>query len=211
MVTPEVTLKAPNAHFDDWVLLNVGNEGLYRVDYDDSNWSHLIRQLQNDSSVIPVANRAQIIDNLFHLALAGYRQPTWRKKRDTLPWTHFVRLARALPHAAVANHSDWSALNRRICKGIVSDLGTAAKEPAMPLARSDFKYDVLQYCCQFGHEKCPALFFMRRHNPYQKTDDGSSSGHISDRTDAVSFLPDTAYLNAMTIFGGVLDRYTTTS
>ncbi|KAH7961383.1 hypothetical protein HPB52_008730 [Rhipicephalus sanguineus] len=74
MVSPEVTLKAPNAHFDDWVLLNVGNEGLYRVDYEDSNWSHLIRQLQNDSSVIPVANRAQIIDNLFHLALAGYRQ-----------------------------------------------------------------------------------------------------------------------------------------
>ncbi|XP_075724523.1 thyrotropin-releasing hormone-degrading ectoenzyme [Rhipicephalus microplus] len=191
MVTPEVTLKAPNAHFDDWVLLNVGNEGLYRVDYDDSNWSHLIRQLQNDSSVIPVANRAQIIDNLFHLALAGYRDRLYasalhfrtfemffaslaylEKERDTLPWTHFVRLARALPHDAVANRSEWSALNRRICKGIVSDLGTAAKEPAMPLARSDFKYDVLQYCCQFGHEKCPALFFMRRHNPYQKTDDG---------------------------------------
>lgn len=181
MVTPEVTLKAPNAHFDDWVLLNVGNEGLYRVDYEDANWSHLIRQLQNDSSVIPVANRAQIIDNLFHLALAGYRTFQMffaslvylEKERETLPWTHFVRLARALPHGAVANNrTAWSALNRRICKGIVSDLGSTANEPAMPLARSDFKYDVLQYCCQFGHEKCPALFFLRRHNPYQKTDDG---------------------------------------
>ncbi|KAH9370576.1 hypothetical protein HPB48_002493 [Haemaphysalis longicornis] len=74
MTTSEVTLKAPNAHFDDWVLLNVGNEGLYRVEYDDSNWRHLIRQLCNDSSVIPVANRAQILDDLFHLALSGYRQ-----------------------------------------------------------------------------------------------------------------------------------------
>ncbi|KAK8778541.1 hypothetical protein V5799_020120 [Amblyomma americanum] len=182
MLTPEVTLKAPNAHFDDWVLLNVGNEGLYRVDYEDSNWSHLIRQLQNDSSVIPVANRAQIIDNLFHLALAGYRTfdmffaslAYLERERETLPWTHFVRLARALPRSAVVNRTAWSALNRRICKGIVSDLGSTASEPAMPLARSDFKYDVLQYCCQFGNDKCPALFLIHRHNPYQREDDGAS-------------------------------------
>ncbi|KAH9370577.1 hypothetical protein HPB48_002492 [Haemaphysalis longicornis] len=87
------------------------------------------------------------------------------REREALPWAHFARLARALPRSAITNRTWWAALNSRICKGIVSGLGSSANEPALPLARSDFKYDVLRYCCQFGHEKCAALIFMRRHHP----------------------------------------------
>ncbi|XP_005989844.1 aminopeptidase N [Latimeria chalumnae] len=56
----------------EWVLANINVTGYYRVNYDSENWKKLIRQLETDSSAIPVINRAQIIDDAFNLARAKY-------------------------------------------------------------------------------------------------------------------------------------------
>lgn len=78
----------------DWVLVNIDVVGYYRVNYDDGNWQKLLKQLETDHKVIPVLNRAQIIDDSFNLARAEHRNTTaaldttryLREERDYIPW-----------------------------------------------------------------------------------------------------------------------------
>ncbi|KAL5020482.1 hypothetical protein ScPMuIL_003374 [Solemya velum] len=56
---------------DKWILANVRQYGYYRVNYDDHNWRELIRQLDNNHTVIPTENRAQIVNDAWNLARAG--------------------------------------------------------------------------------------------------------------------------------------------
>lgn len=46
--------------------------GFYRVNYDNENWMALIKQLHVDHEQIHVINRAQLINDAFALAKAGY-------------------------------------------------------------------------------------------------------------------------------------------
>ncbi|XP_026712274.1 aminopeptidase N [Athene cunicularia] len=55
-----------------WLLLNLNVSGYFRVNYNQENWDQLLGQLTTDHQVIPVINRAQIIDDAFNLARAGY-------------------------------------------------------------------------------------------------------------------------------------------
>ncbi|XP_072137518.1 aminopeptidase Q-like isoform X1 [Mobula birostris] len=57
---------------EEWILLNVNMSAFYRTNYDDYNWRQLGQQLNNDPSVIPVVNRAQIINDAFEFAWKGY-------------------------------------------------------------------------------------------------------------------------------------------
>ncbi|XP_030623171.1 aminopeptidase N isoform X1 [Chanos chanos] len=53
-----------------WLLANLNVTGYYRVNYDLDNWNRLLDQLSKDHHVIPVINRAQIVDDAFNLARA---------------------------------------------------------------------------------------------------------------------------------------------
>ncbi|XP_070828039.1 aminopeptidase N-like [Chaetodon trifascialis] len=53
-----------------WVLANINVAGYYRVNYDSGNWERLLIQLDLDHKVIPVINRAQLVDDAFNLARA---------------------------------------------------------------------------------------------------------------------------------------------
>ncbi|XP_070763200.1 aminopeptidase Ey [Enoplosus armatus] len=53
-----------------WVVANINVTGYYRVNYDPGNWERLLAQLNSGHQVIPVINRAQIVDDAFNLARA---------------------------------------------------------------------------------------------------------------------------------------------
>ncbi|KAJ8417589.1 hypothetical protein AAFF_G00224320 [Aldrovandia affinis] len=55
---------------NEWVLANINVTGYYRVNYDGANWERLVHQLSSDHQVIPVINRAQLVDDAFNLARA---------------------------------------------------------------------------------------------------------------------------------------------
>ncbi|XP_037365785.1 aminopeptidase N [Talpa occidentalis] len=55
---------------NDWLLLNINATGYFVVNYDADNWKKIQQQLQDDHSVIPVINRAQVIHDSFNLASA---------------------------------------------------------------------------------------------------------------------------------------------
>ncbi|XP_067412180.1 aminopeptidase N [Emydura macquarii macquarii] len=78
-----------------WLLLNINVMGYFRVNYDQKNWNNLLGQLATDHQVIPVINRAQLIDDGFNLARAKYINIDLAlnttiyldKEREYLPWS----------------------------------------------------------------------------------------------------------------------------
>ncbi|NXP03367.1 AMPN Aminopeptidase, partial [Thinocorus orbignyianus] len=60
----------------NWLLLNLNVSGYFRVNYNQENWDRLLTQLSTDRQVIPVINRAQIIDDAFNLARATHLNVT---------------------------------------------------------------------------------------------------------------------------------------
>ncbi|XP_038058558.1 uncharacterized protein LOC119729837 [Patiria miniata] len=79
---------------DDWYLVNVKQYGYYRVNYDTENWQRLSDQLEAKHEVIPIENRAALIDDAFNLARAGVIEQTTAlsltkyltKEKQYLPW-----------------------------------------------------------------------------------------------------------------------------
>ncbi|RVE72148.1 hypothetical protein OJAV_G00059050 [Oryzias javanicus] len=77
-----------------WILANLNVTGYYRVNYDLGNWERLLAQLLSDHQVIPVINRAQLVDDAFNLARAQLVSTTLALRttsylsRDTefMPW-----------------------------------------------------------------------------------------------------------------------------
>jgi hypothetical protein len=57
---------------DTWILINSQFSSYSRVLYDKSNWRLISNQLMLNHTVIPKVTRAQLIDDAFTLALAGY-------------------------------------------------------------------------------------------------------------------------------------------
>ena len=53
---------------EEWILVNVEQFGLYRVNYDTRNWQLLINALKTNHTEISEVNRAQILDDAFYLA-----------------------------------------------------------------------------------------------------------------------------------------------
>ncbi|NXI13533.1 AMPN Aminopeptidase, partial [Irena cyanogastra] len=78
----------------DWLLLNLNVTGYFRVNYNQENWDQLLGQLDSNHKVIPVINRAQIIDDAFNLARAKYVDVTLalnttrflRQETEYMPW-----------------------------------------------------------------------------------------------------------------------------
>ncbi|XP_067293180.1 aminopeptidase N [Pseudorasbora parva] len=79
---------------NEWVLVNLNITGYYRVNYDTENWERLLNQLTENHEVIPVINRAQIVDDAFNLARAKIIPVTLAlrttkylfKEREYMPW-----------------------------------------------------------------------------------------------------------------------------
>ncbi|NXX83399.1 AMPN Aminopeptidase, partial [Urocolius indicus] len=84
-MTPEETgdrywltdVSATNERFrvaenNTWLLLNLNVSGYFRVNYNQENWDRLLNQLSTNHQVIPLINRAQIINDAFNLARAKY-------------------------------------------------------------------------------------------------------------------------------------------
>ncbi|XP_055618478.1 aminopeptidase N-like isoform X2 [Toxorhynchites rutilus septentrionalis] len=72
-LTPNLTeIVKEVADVDSWILVNIQQVGYYRVNYDNGNWAALSAVLNSDEmNIIPVINRAQLIDDVTSLARAG--------------------------------------------------------------------------------------------------------------------------------------------
>uniref|UniRef100_A0A8C1F1Q6 Aminopeptidase n=1 Tax=Cyprinus carpio carpio TaxID=630221 RepID=A0A8C1F1Q6_CYPCA len=84
---------------NEWVLANLHVSGYFRVNYDLGNWERLLSQLESNHQVIPVVNRAQILDDAFNLARASIINITLALRttkyllheREYIPWEAALR------------------------------------------------------------------------------------------------------------------------
>ncbi|XP_048251328.1 uncharacterized protein LOC124113176 isoform X1 [Haliotis rufescens] len=89
------SLSIPASDQTSWIIGNIGLYGLYRVQYEDSNWRALIHQLKTDHTVIDRTNRAQIINDAWDLARSGLLKQDialqtveyLSRESDYYPWT----------------------------------------------------------------------------------------------------------------------------
>ncbi|KAL6427820.1 hypothetical protein ACFW04_008333 [Cataglyphis niger] len=66
-----------NRTSNQWIIFNLQQTGYYRVNYDKENWKLISRYLKSEDYInIHVLNRAQIIDDAFHLMLAQQIEPS---------------------------------------------------------------------------------------------------------------------------------------
>ncbi|XP_068578982.1 aminopeptidase N-like [Cebidichthys violaceus] len=92
--TKSATINEMKTSGADWVLANLDVVGYYRVNYDPENWKRLIDNLSTNHELIPVINRAQLVDDAFNLArakiistvLALQTTQYLNKERDYMPW-----------------------------------------------------------------------------------------------------------------------------
>lgn len=56
----------------EWMKFNVGSNGYYIVQYDEENWSALIKLLKEDHFALSSRDRASLIHNIFNLAGLGH-------------------------------------------------------------------------------------------------------------------------------------------
>uniref|UniRef100_A0AAY4BEN2 Aminopeptidase n=1 Tax=Denticeps clupeoides TaxID=299321 RepID=A0AAY4BEN2_9TELE len=83
----------------EWVLANLDVTGYYRVNYDSANWERLLSLLIEGHQIIPVINRAQIVDDTFNLARAKIVDTTLAlrttqylsQEREYMPWQSAIR------------------------------------------------------------------------------------------------------------------------
>ncbi|XP_031788189.1 uncharacterized protein LOC100124285 [Nasonia vitripennis] len=151
---------------DTWYLLNVQQIGYYRVNYDSANWHRLVELLNSeDFQVIGDVNRAQIIDDLFSLAQAGYvdydlafnASRYFVRETDYLPWkAHFNTLAYlsqridGLPKVRelYARHV------LTVLDKVYKKLGFKENMVIDPHLDQLNRELILGWACKYGHEDC---------------------------------------------------------
>nr|XP_020441353.1 aminopeptidase Ey-like [Monopterus albus] len=88
------TFDAMRATGSEWVLANLDVVGYYRVNYDRGNWDRLLSGLNTNHMLIPVINRAQLVDDAFNLArakiiptvLALNTTKYLKNEKEYMPW-----------------------------------------------------------------------------------------------------------------------------
>ncbi|XP_072888855.1 aminopeptidase N-like isoform X2 [Hemitrygon akajei] len=151
----------------DWVLANIDVVGYYRVNYDDRNWKNLIQQLQTNHEVIPVLNRAQIIDDSFNLARAEYRNTTsalettryLTKEREYIPWeaalNNLAYLRVMLDRSDVFGNMQKYMLQQ--VTPLYDHFRMITQNWTQPLEGHMDQYNeinAMSVACSYGHEEC---------------------------------------------------------
>lgn len=83
---------------DEALIVNVNSMGLFRVNYEEENWSKISAALRKDHKSISVGTRAQLVDEALSLAKSGiveYRTAFevtsyLNKERECVPWLVFI-------------------------------------------------------------------------------------------------------------------------
>ncbi|XP_029155579.1 aminopeptidase N-like [Nylanderia fulva] len=86
---------------EGWIIANLQQMGYYRVNYDIKNWQRIASYLNSDQYLnIHVLNRAQIIDDAFHLTIAGKLDSSifWdltsylKQEKDYIAWYPMIKI-----------------------------------------------------------------------------------------------------------------------
>lgn len=122
---------------NDWIVVNIQQSSFYRVNYDNTLWNLIIEQLnsaENAYSQIHLFNRAQLVDDSFHLARGGLINYDivfgvlnyLEKETDYIPWASTNRANTLLNRwlSGSTAYAHYQAFMRKNVEAIFNRLGT---------------------------------------------------------------------------------------
>jgi aminopeptidase N len=146
--------------------VNVKEIGYYRVNYDLQNWNRLADVLNSDRfSIIEDVNRAQIIDDAFNLARAGYLDYETAfdlskylvRETNYLPWKAYLN-AMAYVGQRIQSRPDIKHLYVRhtftLLNKIYKKLGFKENMETDSLLDQLTRDAILNAACKYGYKDC---------------------------------------------------------
>ncbi|CAH0703046.1 unnamed protein product [Spodoptera exigua] len=152
-----------NVPTDGWVIFNVQQKNIYRVNYDTETWLKIAQQLQTDHNVIHHLNRAQIVDDVFALMRSeklsfqvGFQVLQFLEKDTSFySWypaiSGFNWLRNRFLHTEPLALFDQYVF--RLLDNVIKDLGFEV-EPNEHVTRTLNRFYLLNFACNMGHEEC---------------------------------------------------------
>ncbi|XP_022221899.2 glutamyl aminopeptidase [Drosophila obscura] len=145
-----------------WIKLNVHQLGYYRVNYEDSLWDALIKQLIADPSRFDVADRAHLLNDAFALADASqlsYRVPLEMtaylgQERDFVPWYVAAEKLKALQRSLMFDEGYVSYLTyaKTLVDSVYQELGWTVS--ATNHLNNRLRVSILSAACALGLPDC---------------------------------------------------------
>ncbi|XP_029161445.1 aminopeptidase N-like [Nylanderia fulva] len=153
------SLTIEGVDINDWIIVNKQLTGYYRVNYDIINWRRIIASLNSDDyNKIPILNRAQIIDDVFHMIVTEQLDfiifleviNYLSREIDPVPWYPAFRIIHRLnyylrmPHVAAIFKPYFFNLTHKLFEHIGFD-EHSDDDPATIKIKADFMKTVCLY------------------------------------------------------------------
>ncbi|CAB3260810.1 unnamed protein product [Arctia plantaginis] len=150
---------------NDWVIFNIAQSGLYRVNYDDDNWQRIGNYLKGPTRQnIHRLNRAQIVNDLLFFIRSGDVNNTvaldvldfLRHETDYYVWNAAIGqlqfIHRRFEHMPVA-YDAFSAYLLTLLENVIQHLGYDERSTD---STSDIlnRMQILNFACNLGHSGC---------------------------------------------------------
>ncbi|XP_070557378.1 aminopeptidase N-like [Ptychodera flava] len=187
----------PTSSGDDWYLVNINQNGFYRVKYEDANWNKLATYLkENDHTTIPVRTRAQLLDDAFSIANAHQMDQVYSiklleylsKETDYLP-LYTAILRHGYTRDMLKRTAAYGYLERHMRYLLNNSYWELEWDFSHDSHLGYYKQiDSLRTACYYGHSDC----IMRAKMQFNQWMD-----NINDTSAIESNLKDTVYCAAM--------------
>ncbi|XP_039291106.1 aminopeptidase Q-like [Nilaparvata lugens] len=154
-----------NLDDDEWIMFNIQLAGFYRVNYDPHTWNLLIDDMIScEFADIHPLNRAQLLDDAFTLASAGYLNYTTAlnlsqylaHETDIIPWTTAFDIFKTLEAKLIGTPA--RPLFRRYIQMLVSNWYSSLSFDDDTTPECDTsqltRMTVVALACGFGHHGC---------------------------------------------------------
>ncbi|XP_025073185.1 aminopeptidase N-like [Pogonomyrmex barbatus] len=154
-----------NSEHSRFIIINRQQTGYYRVHYDFESWLGIINYLNSKNYAnINVLNRAQIIDDTFHLAISGklnfyvfWDVVSYLKwETDYIPWYPMFKAAEYMSHILPFYNAD----NIIFKKKLRMQLGPLLQKIGYEEESNDdmfikcLRQEALRWACILGDSKC---------------------------------------------------------
>nr|CAD7396260.1 unnamed protein product [Timema cristinae] len=159
-------LTTPIINQEDWIIFNIQETGFYRVNYDATNWALIAAHLNSDSfEQIPPVNRAQLLDDVFNLARAGFVDYTLvlqmvkylERETDYVPWYAAFNglnyVDKRMRGAPSYDYYAWKRFILKLLNKAYTTLGSEVKDTDDHVTKL-FRNQILTWACNLGDYAC---------------------------------------------------------
>ncbi|KAL6264880.1 hypothetical protein P5V15_004975 [Pogonomyrmex californicus] len=154
-----------NSEHSRFIIINRQQTGYYRVYYDLESWLRIINYLNSENYTnINVLNRAQIIDDTFHLAISGklnfyvfWDVVSYLKwETDYIPWYSMFKAAEYMSHILPFDNVDSKIFKMKLLMQLDSLLQKIGYEEESndDMFIKCLRQEALRWACILGDSKC---------------------------------------------------------